>query len=57
MTWWRRERRKLDHARRELSEAKQRTERIDEKVGKIERRGRANQFAESFRIALGGGQR
>lgn len=54
MTWWRRERRKLDRARRELREAKKRTERIDEKVSRIEKRGRANQFAESFRIALGG---
>lgn len=54
MTWWRRERRRLDHARRELSEAKRRTKRIDEKVNTIEKRGKANRFAESFKIALGG---
>lgn len=56
MMWWRRERRKLDRAEDELRAAKARTKRIDEKVDKIENRGKVNQFAESFRIALGGNQ-
>ncbi len=54
MKWWRKDRKRLDHAQRELREARRRTERIDEKVTSIEKRGKANQFAESFRIALGG---
>ena len=54
MTWWGRDRRRLTRARRELEEAHDRTEHIDEKVTAVEQRAKGNNFALRFEIALGG---
>jgi hypothetical protein len=55
MKWWPwRRNHRLDHAQRELHEARQSTGRIDDKVARLERQAEGNQFAARFRIALGG---
>lgn len=57
MKWpWTRNR-QLDDARAELDKAHRRTPEIEKKARRAETRLRENQFADRFRIALGGDPR